>query len=232
MKTIIGLFLLVLTINVQAQNVDYNTIILPNYVTDISFKEKLVRLAWQNNPESKILDYEKEIAELEVKQARWSWLDGFGVQGNLNEFTINQSADQFNRASFYPKYNIYGQVRLNYFVNIPLEVKKKKQTEMIAQSNTNLRKLTLRAEVLRRYENYLMARELLKITAEVVEDARASLALAEEQFKNGEILLAEYNQALDRHNAERVNQIRAQGEFNLSKIELEELIGVRLEDIL
>lgn len=232
MKKFFFLCILLQTSVLTAQNIDYNAIILPEYVDDISFQEKLVRLAWKNNPASEILYHEMQMAEIEVKQARWSWLDGFGAQGNINEFTIDQSRDVNNRATFYPRYNMFAQIRVNFFVNIPLEVKKRKQATEIARSNMNLKKLNLRAEVLRRYENYYVKRELLKIQTEIVEDVYASFTLAEQRFKNGEITLDAYNQVLDRYNGQRVNQIKAQGEFNISKIELEELIGVKLEDVL
>ncbi|MBL6448907.1 TolC family protein [Fulvivirga sp. 29W222] len=231
MRKLIILTIVLLPLLVKAQNVDYNAIILPNNVTDISFEEKLVRLAWQNNPANKILDYQANISNIEVKQARWSWLDDWRVQGNLNEFTINDNADVGDRAQFYPKYNVTGMIRLSYFVDIPLEVKKKKQEVLISKSNTNLQKLAIRAEVLTRYQTYLMNRELLKIQTEIVEDLYASLSLAEQQFKNGEITLNAYNIQQDRYNNQRVKQINAQGDFNISKIAIEEMIGMRLEDV-
>lgn len=231
MKKLIILLIVFLPQLTKAQNVDYNAIILPNNVSDISFEEKLVRLAWQNNPANQILDYQTNISNIEVKQARWSWLDDWRVQGNLNEFTINDNADVGDRAQFYPKYNVTGQIRLSYFVDIPLEVKKKKQEVLIAKSNINMQKLAIRAEVLTRYQTYLMNRELLKIQTEIVEDLYASLSLAEQQFKNGEITLNAFNIQQDRYNNQRVKQINAQGDFNISKIAVEEMIGMKLEDV-
>ncbi|GAA0894030.1 hypothetical protein GCM10009122_37100 [Fulvivirga kasyanovii] len=231
MKKLIILLIVLLPQLVKAQNVDYNAIILPNSVSDISFEEKLVRLAWQNNPANQILDYQTNISNIEVKQARWSWLDDWRVQGNLNEFTINESADVGDRAQFFPKYNVTGMIRLSYFVDIPLEVKKKKQEVLIAKSNINQQKLAIRAEVLTRYQTYLMNRELLKIQTEIVEDLYASLSLAEQQFKNGEITLNAYNIQQDRYNNQRVKQINAQGDFNIAKIAVEEIIGMKLEDV-
>jgi len=216
----------------SAQNVDYNTIILPESVKDVAFEEKLVRLAWKNNPSTKILNRQVEVAEIEMKQARWSFLDDFRVQGNINEFVLNESADVGDRAAFFPKYNITGQVTLGFFVDVPLEVKKKKQEVFIAESNINQQKLALRAEVLTRYEKYLMNRETLLVQTEIVEDLFASLSLAEQQFQNGEIKLDEYNRIQDRYNTQKLRQINAQGDFNISKIELEELIGVKLENVI
>lgn len=231
MKKIIVLLIVILPLMSKAQNVDYNSIILPYNVSDISFEEKLVRLAWQNNPANQILDYQTNISDIEVKQARWSWLDDWRLQGNLNEFTLNENADVGNRAQFFPKYNVTGMIRLSYFVDIPLEVKKKKQEVLISKSNINMQKLAIRAEVLTRYQTYLMNRELLKIQTEIVEDLYASLSLAEQKFKNGEITLTAYNIEQDRYNNQRVKQINAQGDFNISKIAVEEMIGVKLEDV-
>jgi len=217
---------------ISAQNIDYNAIILPDNVKDASFEEKLVRLAWKNNPSTQILNREVDKAEIEVKQARWSWLDNFRIQGNINEFVLNDNADVANRSAFFPKYNITGQVNLGFFVGVPLEVKKKKQEVSIAHSNINQQKLALRAEVLTRYEKYMMDRETLLVQTEIVEDLYASLSLAEQQFENGEIKLDEYNRIQDRYNTQKLRQINAQGDFNISKIELEELIGVKLENVL
>ncbi|MEQ8475982.1 TolC family protein [Fulvivirga sp.] len=214
------------------QSIDYNSIILPESVNDASFEERLVRLAWKNNPSTKMLNHQVETAQIEVKQARWSFLNDFRVQGNINEFVLDESTDLAGRAAFFPKYNITGQVSLGFFVDAPLEVKKKKQQVAIAESTINQQKLALRAEVLTRYEKYLMNRESLLVQTEIVEDLFASLSLAEQQFQNGSIKLEEYNRIQDRYNAQKLRQINSQGDFNISKIELEELIGVKLENVL
>ncbi len=232
MKNGLLIILLIMPLLANSQNVDYNTIILPDGASEISFAEKLVRLAWKNNPANRILEREKTISEYEVKQARWSWLNEFRVQGNVNEFVLNESADVGNRADFFPKYNVTGQVRVGFFVDIPLETKKKKEEYYIAQSNIDLQKLGLRAEVLRRYEMYLMNRELLKVQTEATEDLFATFSIVEQNFKNGQATLEEYNRTLDRYNTQKIRKITAQGNFNRSKIEVEEIIGVKLEDVI
>lgn len=232
MRNRLFIFLVLIPFFAPGQSVDYNTIILPDGASEISFAEKLVRLAWKNNPANRILEREKTISEYEVKQARWSWLDEFRIQGNVNEFVLNDNADVGNRADFFPKYNITGQVKLGFFVDVPLETKKKKEEYYIAQSNIDLQKIGLRAEVLKRYENYLMNRELLKVQTEATEDLFATYSIVEQNFKNGQATLEEYNIMLDRYNTQKIRKITAQGNFNRSKIEVEEMIGVKLEDVI
>lgn len=231
MKKLLFFLVVILPELAFTQNVDYNSIIIPKEVDDITFEEKLVRLAWQNNPANKILEYQQNMEVIDTKLAKWAWLDNFRVQGNLNEFVLNESADIDNRAAFFPKYNLTGQVAVGYFVNIPLQVRREQQELLIANANTNLQKLDIRAEVLTRYETYLMNRQILKIQTEITEDMYASLTLAEQRFKNGELSLGEYNNEQDRYNNQLMNQVTAQSNFNISKIRVEELIGMRLEDI-
>lgn len=214
-----------------AQSIDYNAIILPETVSDASFEERLVRLAWKNNPSTSILNRQVETAEIEVKQARWSFLNDFRIQGNINEFTLDPSSDVDGRAAFFPRYNISGQINLGLFADVPLEIKKKKQELAIAELTIDQQKLALRAEVLKRYEKYLMNRENLLVQTEIVEDIFASLSLAEQQFENGTIKLNDYNRIQDRYNGQKLRKINAQGLFNISKIDLEELIGVKLENV-
>jgi len=232
MKNKLLLFLVLFPLLANSQNVDYNNIILPDGASEISFAEKLVRLAWKNNPANRILERQKNISEYEIKQARWSWLDEFRIQGNVNEFVLNENADVGGRADFFPLYNLSAQVRLGFFVDIPLETKKKKEEYYIAQSNIDLQKIGLRAEVLKRYELYLMNRELLKVQTEATEDLFATFSIVEQNFKNGQATLEEYNLILDRYNTQKIRKITAQGNFNRSKIEVEEMIGVKLEDVI
>ncbi|MCA6078769.1 TolC family protein [Fulvivirga sedimenti] len=216
---------------VRAQDVDYNTIILPSGASDISFAEKLVRLAWENNPANRILESRYRISDIQIDQARWEWLDNFRITGNINEYTINPDPDLLDRNLFFPRYNISGMVSLGYFVNIPLAVKEKKEELNITRYTIDQQKLAIRAEVLRRYEEYLKMREILKVESEAQEDLFSALSLVEQNFRNGSATIEEYNGALEKYNNQRIRKITAQGDFNMAKISVEELIGVRLEDV-
>ncbi len=216
---------------VSGQDVDYNTIILPSGASDISFAEKLVRLAWENNPANRILESQYKISDIQIDQARWEWLDNFRIAGNINEFTINPDQDILDRNVFFPRYNISGMVSLGYFVNIPLAVKEKKEELNITRYTIDQQKLAIRAEVLRRYEEYLKTREILKVESEAQEDLFSALSLVEQNFRNGTATIEEYNGVLEKYNNQRIRKITAQGNFNQAKISVEELIGIRLEDV-
>ena len=215
-----------------AQTVDYNKIILPKGAEGIEFAERLVQLAWQNNPENEVLKHNENIAELNVSTEKVRWLDIFGAQGNLNEFTINNNnANPNGGLNQFPRYNLNATVTLGMFFKIPYGVKKGKENLAIAQHMVNARKLEIRQVVLSSYNTYNMHKEILSIQTQALEDAGASFSLIEQKFKNGEASLDQYNKSVADYNRFKVTKLQAENDFLNSKLALERLIGVRLEDV-
>ncbi len=230
-KLIITFLLSQITLVIYAQRIDYNTIILPKSAEGISFPERLVQLAWQNNPANRIVEYQTEVSKREVTLARWDWLNNIGFQGNLNEFVLDNSSTNDLQAQFFPKYNIFATISLGTFVKTPTEIKKRKYAEYVSQEEVKQQKLAIRAEVLRRYYNYQTNKELFNIEVQALEDSRSTYDLFEQKFQNGEATLAEYNTALGYYNGQRSKKIMAQGNLNQAKATLEEIIGVKIEDV-
>ena len=76
MKTFTVLFVFALaSLSAAAQNVDYNKIILPDGAVVVDLEEKLVQLAWRNNPQTKM-------AADAVTEAREQFEEIFGVSAN------------------------------------------------------------------------------------------------------------------------------------------------------
>jgi len=215
--------------NAYSQSVDYDKIIIPDNVYTEDFSEKLVRLAWKNYPTNEIAQRTVIISEKELKQAKWSWFENISAQGNLNEFTMNPG--EHERALFYPRYNFSARLTVGMFATIPAEVKKKREELSIAKAQLDQQKLDLRAEVLRRYQDYLMYESLLETQIKNFEDAFASFSLAEQRFKNGTITLEEYNIHLQKYNGEQVLRIQAENRLNIARIDLEQLIGIKLSEV-
>jgi outer membrane protein TolC len=215
-----------------AQNIDYNTIILPSGAKEIQFVEKLVQLAWANNPENQILHHQVNAAVYGEKIAKRNFLNQVQATGNLNEFIISPPATASQFPIFFPRYNFGATLSLGNIFSDPIKVKRAKEETAIAIQQVNSRKLTLRAEVLRRYQMYLTNKELLKVQADALEDASSSFSLAEQKFKNGEATIVDFNSALENLNIRKTQKITAERDFYISKIDIEELIGVKLEDVI
>ncbi|NMM47233.1 TolC family protein [Marinigracilibium pacificum] len=213
----------------NAQNVDYDKIILPEEASGLSFEEKLVRLAWLNYPLNRVRENNVEVAKKDIHLAQWDWLDNVEAQGNLNEFNIDPDPGEGNQ--FFPRYNFRLTLKLGDLVNTPAEVKRAKAIYRNSLEEVNAQKLTIRKEVLQRYENFKLYDELLKINTVAMEDADAEAKLLEEKFKNGGATLNEYNTALRVYNTEKIKRMTTERDREISKLEVEELIGMKLEEV-
>jgi len=130
----------VITLPLKAQTTDYNTIILPKFSEELPIEEKLVILAWDNNPENNILKNESEIAKYDYQIQKTSWLDNINLSGNLNQFIIQPSTDPLNRSAFFPLYNIGASISLGIFFSQPKAVQIKKLLHLNSLENINAKK--------------------------------------------------------------------------------------------
>lgn len=214
-----------------AQNVDYNKIIFPESSQPSEFEERLVQLAWRNHPGNEAVRREVSIAEYNVKQSHTSWLDNIRITGNLNEFTINKAADPFGRAAFFPKYNIGASITLGTFFNVPYTIKREKEVLVIAEANVNAQKLAVRNAVLKLYNEYVMREKIYKLQSQALLDNETSHKLAEQRFKRGEITFETYSVSLTSYNDGVAAHLQAERDFKNTKLDLEQWIGMRLEDV-
>ncbi len=80
MKTLIAWFALILTTSAAlAQSVDYNKIILPDGAVVLDLEEKLVQLAWKNNPKTRIAAEAVTEAREQTRAIRHNWSNTIGV---------------------------------------------------------------------------------------------------------------------------------------------------------
>jgi len=214
-----------------AQQVDYNKIILPDYTKSPDFSERLVQLAWRNHPNNEVFRREVDIGRYATKQSTAAWLDIFRATGNLNEFTINPQSDVFGRSAFWPRYNVSASISLGQFVSIPMQTKIARAKAVQAQANLNAQKLAVRNAVLKAYNEYLMREEVFKVQSQLLLDNETAHKLVEERFKNGETTFEAYSASLATYSSMNVAKMDAEKNFNNAKLDLEQLIGMRLEDV-
>ncbi|MBT1702591.1 TolC family protein [Chryseosolibacter indicus] len=229
MKKII--FFLLISTTVFAQNVDYNKIILPSGVQTDDFAEKLVQIAWRNHPTNEIFRREVNIADIEVNKSKVQWLDLVRFSSNLNEFVLNPGADQLSRSAFYPKYNVNGSISIATFFTIPYNTKQSKERLMITQAQVNAQKLQVRNSVMRAYNNYVLREKIFRIQSQLALDNETSHKLLEQKFKNGEITFETYSASLGAFSQMTLNQLTAERDYKDAKLDLEQLIGMKLEDV-
>lgn len=213
-----------------AQKVDYDRIILPDELNaNIPLEEKLVRLAWKNSPQNRILKHNIETGELEYEQSRKAWLDNFRMVGNLNEAVIDPPEDQ--PVFFFPRYNFSLSLSLGDLFTSSYQKKTILKQIEIAEENLKQQKINVRAEVLKRYEDFKFFEASYQLQDEITADKYSQYLVAQEKFKNGTISLEEFNVITQSYNTERLNRLNAERDYNKSRIALEQLIGVPLDEV-
>jgi outer membrane protein TolC len=229
MKKII--FFLMISAPLFGQNIDYNKIILPDYAKSPDFAEKLVQLAWKNHPTNEVYRREVNVATSAVKQSAAQWLDIISFTSNVNEFTLNPESDPLGRASFYPRYNISARVSLGQFLSIPATNRINKERVVIAQANVNAQKLMLRNTVMRAYNEYQLHERTYKVRSQLLLDNETAHKLIEQRFKNGETNFETYSLSLSNYSNMTIGQLEAERNYKNAKLDLEQLIGMKLEDV-
>jgi outer membrane protein TolC len=213
-----------------AQTVDYNKIILPERVQSSDFGEKLVQLAWKNHPTNEILRRELTIAQYQLGRSSADWLDMITIQGNINEFNIN--SQDSNVPVFLPRYNFGIIIPLGIFVTNPNLTKQNRQRLSIAQEEINAQKLEVRSVVLKSYNEYQLREKIFKIQSQQFSDIESGFKLIEQRFKNGELTFEVYTASQADLNRASIQLLEADRDIKNAKLDLEQLIGVRLEDVM
>jgi outer membrane protein TolC len=227
----IHLFILVALPSVaSAQSIDYNKIIVTEQVTAVSFEERLVQMAWRNHPSNKVEMQRVEQAQTLRSKARWSWLDNIYVEGNYNEFTGKEDADDLARA-FYPRYNVGVRLPLSTFVQTPLSAQAANDNVIISEYNVNIKKLSVRQDVMLAVERLKEKFKVVKLRERIQEDYFLMFQNAEKKFKAGEMTIESYRTTSQAYYLKEEEIIQARSLFNQQRIELEAMIGVELKDV-
>jgi outer membrane protein TolC len=236
MKTPLTLLLLTFLplVGTLAQTVNYEKIIPPPYATQLSFADRLVQLAWQNHAANRNFELDVISTEKAIKLARFEWLDLISLNLNINtgslqnfgKFTANEGENLF-----FPWYNMGISLSPSRFFTVPAEVELARFEHQKSQELLNAQKLRLRAEVLTRYEVYLHNLEMVKVITESYELANSNFVLARERFNKGDVTLDEFNAANATKIAALTGKMGAEMQFMLAKIALEEMIGMKLEEV-
>jgi len=227
----IGLLILVMSpVMCAAQSIDYNKVIYPEGLK-VSFEERLVQLAWANHPTNKISTINVEMFKKEKSLAAWSWLDNFTATFNANQFTLDPSSDVLNRSAFYPKYNFSLRFSIGTLALTPIQTKVANDQILIANQHVNELKLLVRRDVLSNIEILRERYKVLRLRDRFKEDFLILYKDAEKKFSNGEIKIDQYQLASQAYYTRVESVITAQSEFNQTKLVIEAIIGVKLNEV-
>ncbi len=194
--------------------------------------EQLVLMAWRNDPGLAAYQRNVNAAEYAVKLSNVEWLNMFSFTGNLNEFNINPEADNFNRSQFFPRYNFRAVIPLGSFFGIPYTTKRNRELLFVAESNVEGERQLLKGQVLRAYHNYVMQKKVYEMRVDAALDSENKLKLGEQKFRTGDISFDEYSIVRNGHGEVQVSLYVAEAAYKNAIVNLEELVGVPLDEYL
>jgi outer membrane protein TolC len=199
-------------------------------LTDI--REKLVQLAMQN-PTYEIADHQSQAASYQIKIAKSAYLGLLSAQMNVNEFTISQRKDVNGVVipNYYPIYNLGLNIPFDIFTRTSNNVKIARENYSMTLAAKNQKFREIKADVLSKYENYLLARQLVELQSRITQGEYATLKRAESDFAENLIKLDDVEKAQKSYINEQVKSLTLQKDLNLTKIEIEKVIGVKIEDV-
>lgn len=213
-------------VGLQAQVVNFDTLIMPLERPSKDLENYLVQVAWVNNPIMKTYDYNKEIARNEMELEKRRWMEEVRASFNINESNIRNP----EQSIFFPRYNFGGSISIGSLLNTGKRVDISQQNINIAEAEQDQEKLKLRGLVLSRYYEYLQALDIYKnrITAET--DAKQILQFESAKFKEGTTQMDKYIRASQNYQLTSERLIEAKGDIKQAKIALEEVIGIPIEN--
>jgi outer membrane protein TolC len=212
----------------QTQRRDYRT----DTARTKDIRERLVQLAMQG-PSYELMDHGTLVATYNIRLAKSAYLSLFSAQANVNEFTITGAPSQNGVAIpyYYPKYNFSLNVPFDIFTRTTNTVKIAKQNYYMATAAKNEKFRDIKADILTKYENYLLAKQLVELQGKITQAEYATVKRAESDFGANLIKLDEVERAQKSYIGEQVKSLTLQKDLNLTKIEIEKIIGVKIEEV-
>lgn len=212
------------------QRTNFNEIVAPLDSPAVDFQEYLVQLAWINSPEGAIAAAEVLNASDRSKNTKKEWMRDIQATVNLNEANLRSSSGA-NGNSFFPRYN-FG-LNLNVYNILSQNDKNKisKRDIQIAEQKVNLQKMTIRAETLTRYAQFRMAEKVIQARRQVEQETRSTYVLIEQQYRTDEKTFEDYSAASAAYYQAQEARIRAENELLTAQIRVEEVIGLRWEQV-
>lgn len=203
----------------------------PQNATTPDIREKLVELALKN-PAIRIKDSEKAKTVTELSKAGANWLNYVTASANFNEITLRLRDNGNNNQLYYPLWNVGINVPIGSLFQRGGDVKIARKNVDIAMEQQELIKRQIKALVLAKYEDYLKTQKLLEIQREALDEDQTAFDQAEAKIATASISYNEYSNASRRYKESQAQKIMLERDLSVTKLEIEEIIGVKLEDVL
>lgn len=199
--------------------------ILPD--VSYTYLQKLIDTAKKYYPEVRIRAVQSDIALTSYHKEQISWLD---VITPSYLFNPSNSTNLVTPTAF-NSYQLAVTINLGTFFAKPYTIRNAKRAYTVAQLQQQEYNLTIEANVKRLYIAYIAAQGNLRVLTKAVQDALSNADQLKHKFEKAETTLTEYNAAQVVLYTQNTNKIAGEQAVLTAKVNLEEFVGKRLEDI-
>lgn len=198
-------------------------------IPDISypFLEKLIATAKKNYPEIKLRQAQVNLAKAAYHQANVSWLDAF----TASYIYSPKSSIDLIQPTIFNGYQLSISINIGRFLAKPFVSRGARENVRIAEFQQQEYNLSLEANVKRLYFQYLAAQADLRLRSGAVIDGQTAVKQLKYSFQKGETTFQVYNEALTSLYQQGGYQVSAELAMLTAKTNLEEVLGVKLEEV-
>jgi outer membrane protein TolC len=212
-----------------------------------TFEDYLVQLAIQNNPNVEGLGEEVSIRKEEIKVVKSDWKRNILINYNLNEsnfpyllkntFGVTRvfGRDLINaripEVVTYPLWNWGIQLSVGELVQRKYKVKMAESKQKVAEYDVLSKKNKIRGEVMKAWNIFRSAQEVLKVRIQVLDVTEANKVLISELFSLNKSKFEELNMANKSYFDALEGKIKAEWDIKAAKSVLEEMIGAKWESV-
>lgn len=226
----------------QNENISPNATVRP-----ATFEDYLVQLAWTNSPEAEGNKYDIDAKKQQIELAKKEWTRNLMAGINVNDVSLPYNLyytlgvreifgreidkNRFSTIATYPFWQIGAGVNFGDLLNRKHKIKIAESQKKMSESELNLTKQKIKAEILKRYQEYLLSIEILKVRLQSLDAAESNKTQISSLFSINKASFQDYNEALKTYVDALENKIKSETEVKIRKLAMEELLGVKWDNV-
>jgi len=244
---LILLVIILFPLNLFTQNIQVSNEVVFNPLTDditkkIPSLDVLIDSALINSHRLKYWDKEIKITKYELKSAKRDWSRNISVQGSATEGTWTSLVfvqDQYGNEIGTLGTTDQGRYSIGLNLRLPLlEIwdrgNKIKLNKMRIESTIEKMledRQTIRANIINLYNEVIIQQNMLKLDIDNIEFAELTALMADKEFQNGKISLADLSRIQDNLARARYRFVDSQTSFINAYVMLQELTGIKFNEL-
>ena len=196
------------------------------------YEERLVQTAWRNLPNNRVAEARvKQAGEMHL-QARRSWYTDIVLFAQTNFTDYGAGTGSQPTITAVPSGLGAGlSFNLGQFVNYGSRVRHTRQSVVVAQEDLNYQKHFMRSETIKRWQSFLMYRNLMKSQLELANEQEMTLKVMKLNFETGQVPVEEFAKIQKAYADAAQLVLTSRHNMFSAKAYLEEWIGVKLEEV-